>query len=169
VKLIFKGKSRSCGCINREIIVRVRTKYRGKEKRIANIFNKMKELCFNQSCKFYYRYGGRGITICDDWLADPLSFVKWSVANGYDDDLTIERIDNEGNYEPNNCKWATPAEQAKNTSTNRWIICNGKRLIMNDWARLIGVPEETIYSRLRRGWSMREALGFEKRFRKPKP
>lgn len=73
----------------------------------------MKSRCLNPNNKWHYRYGGRGITVCDEWL-EFLPFYEWSIANGYSDNLTIERIDNDGNYEPSNCKWCTQHEQSMN-------------------------------------------------------
>jgi len=87
-----------------------------RNKRIESIWRGMKQRCFNPNNKAYHRYGGRGITICKEWLADYAVFEAWSLSNKYSDDLSIDRINNDGIYEPQNCRWATHQQQADNTS-----------------------------------------------------
>lgn len=105
------GRIKSCGCIRKE---------RGNHfihgdshKRLHNIWSLMFQRCYNPKASGYKNYGGRGISICDEWRKYPV-FKDWALANGYADDLTIDRIDNDGNYEPSNCKWSTYKEQAQN-------------------------------------------------------
>lgn len=97
-----------CGCKNHGL----------SNTRRYRIFNKMKERCYNSNCERYPHYGNRGIKICEGWLGDFKKFYNWSSKNGYKDDLSIDRKDNNGNYEPNNCRWITMKEQARNKSTS---------------------------------------------------
>ncbi len=122
--------------------------------RLYGIWIKMKHRCYNQKSGKYKRYGGRGITICNEWLTDYNAFRDWALSHGYKDDLTIERIDNNGNYEPNNCKWATWHEQSKNTSRTVNITVNGTIKCKSEWARFLNCridsSTKTIIAKLKR-------------------
>jgi hypothetical protein len=85
-----------------------------KEKRLDNIYRGMKQRCYYPKHKWYKNYGGRGITICDEWKNSSKAFFEWAVANGYKDNLTLDRINNDGNYEPSNCRWISCRDQAAN-------------------------------------------------------
>lgn len=143
-KFLISGRTKSCGCLQREQatnhmreVGKVFGKITGKENlrkalqegkgvtggnykhgltgtRLYNIYHGMKERCLNPKCHSYTDYGGRGITICKEWLEDVQKFVNWALTHGYADNLTIERKDVNGNYEPDNCTWITNAEQQKN-------------------------------------------------------
>jgi hypothetical protein len=126
--------------------------------RIYNIWRSMRQRCSNSNCIRYSRYGGRGITVCDEWN-DFNCFYKWAIATGYKDDLTIDRINTDGNYEPSNCRWATYKEQANNIKTNRLITYDGETKTMTQWAEAIGIKPATLWARLNRGWSIEQALG----------
>lgn len=114
----LNGNTKSCGCLykdTREGLGRSRRKYEcGSNHRLYHIWQGMKYRCINKNGRRYKDYGGRGITVCDEWKNNFQSFYEWSVANGYREDLSIDRIDNDKGYCPENCRWATALEQRKN-------------------------------------------------------
>lgn len=120
-------------------------------RRLYGIWERMKARCYTVSCKDYQNYGGRGITLCREWLSYD-NFCKWALSNGYRDDLTIERKDVNGNYEPSNCRWATKKEQSRNTRVNHLV--NGVSLA--EYAEMCGIKYSTIRSRLRYGYDATE-------------
>lgn len=126
--------------------------------RLYAIRRSMMARCNNPNDKSYHRYGGRGITMCEAWLRSPLAFFTWAEEHGYEEHLTVERIDNNGSYSPENCRWATPTEQQRNTSKNRIICYKGECKSLAEWAELTGIRYETLASRLRSGWSIEKML-----------
>ena len=118
----------------------------------------MKQRCLNSNQKVYKYYGGRGITICQEWIDDFMSFYDWALENGYQDNLTIDRIDVNGGYEPNNCRWLTMEAQLGNTRRNHFVEINGESHTIAEWARIYGISPQTINSRLRKGVSEQDAI-----------
>ena len=136
------GNSKSCGCKKRESTKKRNKKHgyanRGKKTRLYNIWIAMRQRCSNPKHKSYDRYGGRGIRVCAEWNSFK-AFRDWALKNHYHKTLSIERIDNNGNYEPNNCKWASDISQANNKINNRHITYLGQRKTLAEWSRLTGV------------------------------
>lgn len=110
----------------------------------------MIERCENPNCKAYKNYGARGIQVCDEWKNNFVSFYNWAMSNGYRDDLTIERINVNGNYCPENCTFIPLSEQAKNKTNNVWITYNGETHYLAEWARITGYDAQTIRNRLKK-------------------
>lgn len=116
----------------------------------------MIERCTNSKTKSYARYGARGIVVCDRWI-DPIAFVE-DMSEGYERGLQLDRIDNDGNYSPDNCRWATTKTQTRNYSRNVVLEYDGKKLCLADWSAETGINYMTLWSRLQTGWSASKAL-----------
>lgn len=155
------GKSVSCGCYradnSREMMVKhniENAKYDGPyNHRLYNSWYGMIERCYNKKHKSYHNYGGRGITVCDEWRKSYLSFREWALSNGYKDYLTVDRIDVNGNYEPSNCRWATTKEQGNNRRTNHMVEANGEVHTLTQWADIFGVRLDRVQYYVKRGYS----------------
>lgn len=132
----------------------------GKGEHLYEVWCSMKQRCYNPNNSRYDRYGGRGITICDEWLHDYAAFRAWSLGNGYEDNmgLSIDRIDNDGNYEPNNCRWTDIMTQADNKSSNIQITYNGKTQTLRKWSEETGISVDALYYRYRAGKTSEEIL-----------
>lgn len=134
--------------------------------RIYRCWNRMLHRCNNSKNKDYRHYGGRGITVCDEWNDKELGFTKfyyWAMSHGYADELTIDRIDVNGNYEPSNCRWATIVEQRNNMRSNVVITHNGKTQNLKQWATELGISYRMICTRYEVGKSVDEILSTKVR------
>ena len=120
----------------------------------------MRERCTLKSSTAYKRYGARGIKVCPEWQ-DYQTFRDWAISNGYNDSLTIDRIDFNGDYTPENCRWATYKEQANNTRRNRLITAFGETMTMTQWSEKTGIKVGTIWARLKSGWDVETALSIK--------
>lgn len=119
--------------------------------RLHKIWDDMKSRCYNENNSQYHRYGGRGIKVCEEWRHNYQAFEDWAYSNGYREHLTIDRIDNNGNYEPLNCRWVTQNYQMRNTSKTLFIEIEGETKSITDWAELVGLKVETIRRRYMNG------------------
>lgn len=126
--------------------------------RLYRIWGNMKSRCYNSNVPNFMDYGGRDINICDEWLNDFESFKNWSLENGYRKDLMIDRIDNDGNYEPSNCRWSTRKEQNSNRRNNRLVEIDGVTKTFAQWADDLGINRSTALYRVRSGKTEYEAL-----------
>ena len=153
------GHTKSCGCLRVDRCKTNFTKHGLEHTRLYGIWSDMRLRCYDEKNIAYHRYGGRGITICDEWKNDVKAFYDWAAANGYKDSLTIDRIDNDGNYCPENCRWATVKEQASNRRSNILVTHNGKTQTMKEWAHEVGTPYKVVWARMQKlGWSAERAL-----------
>lgn len=145
------GDTTSCGCYLNEVRGQSSKTHGMTKTRIHTIWCSMKERCFNANDRNYIRYGQRGITVCDEWKNDFIAFYNWAIANGYSKDLTIDRIDVNGNYCPENCRWATKAEQANNKRTNHYVTRDGVTHTVTEWCEILGVSRSTVFKRIGKG------------------
>lgn len=151
---VVYGRIKSCGCIRKGLVV----KHGLSKKRIYKTYTTMMRRCYNPECEKFKTYGAKGITVCDEWKEDPIAFYNWAISNGYSDDLTIDRIKVQGNYEPSNCRWATQKQQANNRTTNIFLTLNGVTLTVTEWADILCVDSRMLFLRLKRGWSTEKTL-----------
>jgi hypothetical protein len=150
---LLNGLTRSCGCYNNEIRAeqcKKRAKHNLTNTRLHSIWEKMNGRCYCKTQPDYMRYGGRGIAICDEWKNDFKSFYDWSMNNGYQDDLSIDRIDVNGNYEPSNCRWVDEKTQQRNRRNNRLITYNNETHCLFEWAEIFGINPKILSQRLNR-------------------
>lgn len=126
--------------------------------KLYKTWHNMRSRCDNPKATKYHLYGGKGITVCKEWDESFEAFYDWSMKNGYKEGLTIDRIDGDGNYEPNNCRWTTYKEQANNTAQNNVITYKGITMNAVQWAEKLNMNYNTFTERLRRGWSIERAI-----------
>ena len=162
------GNIKSCGCLRGKVNAN-RSKHGLSYSRIYNTYYGMVKRCNLPSNASFSRYGGRGIKICDEWLDKSNgfnNFLEWALSHGYSETLTLDRIDVNGNYSPENCRWVTPKVQANNRSSNVIIEYNSESHTMSEWAEITGISQQAIASRLRKGWSVQRTLTQEMRKQK---
>ncbi len=157
---VRKGKIKSCGCKSKELISIARLKHGDSQSRLYGIWSSMKNRCYGNYDKNQIRnYKERGITICDEWLHDYSAFKEWAIDNGYADNLTIDRINNDKGYSPDNCRWITKEEQASNRRTNVFITINNITHTMSEWCRINNINVEAACKRIEAyGWDPVKAV-----------
>lgn len=162
VKVVYaynlaNGHTASCGCLTRESLHAIASTHCMSGSRLYRIWCNLKDRCQRENHDRYADYGGRGVSVCEEWQTfEP--FYEWAMANGYRDDLSLDRRDNDGGYCPENCRWATKVEQANNTRANRMISCFGETHTLAEWGRICGIQADTIAYRIKLGWSVEKAL-----------
>lgn len=160
------GTTKSCGCYRKFVSSNRRDCHHLQNTRIYRIWCGMKRRCYNKHNEHFDRYGGRGIIVCDEWKTDFMNFYDWAMSNGYDDKLSIDRINNEGNYEPSNCRWANQKQQILNSTAAIKCSLGGNIVSLSDIADILGVS----FKRIRRivymlnnGYDMNEILSLSKK------
>lgn len=128
------------------------------KKVLRSRYDEMKQRCYNSNSSVYKHYGGRGIKVCDEWVNSFENFYKWSINNGFDPELTIDRINVNGNYEPSNCRWVSWEVQARNRTNNLIIEYEGKEYMVYQLSEMTGISEGTLYHRIKKGWTIPEIL-----------
>lgn len=155
--LLRRGHTKSCGCFQKESRY-TRIKHGESGSKLHAVWATMKARCTNPNNSEYRLYGQKGIVICDDWFNDYRNFSKWAYENGYKEGLSIDRIDSNGNYEPCNCGWATPKQQANNTCRNIRIEMDGCIHTLSEWCELYKKPYEKVRRKIHQGISLETAL-----------
>lgn len=155
--------SHSCGCVPHEKTIERCTTHGGTKTRLYSVWSNMRRRCYEPQNKRYHRYGGRGIKVCNEWKDDFAAFRDWMLAQGYDEtsaygEQTLDRIDNDGDYTPENCRLATIQEQNLNRSTRHILEYNGVSMSITEWNNKMGYPEGLIDERIRHGWSTEMAI-----------
>ena len=155
---LTSGHTKSCGCYNRDNVKERSSTHGMSRTRLYNIWRVMLKRCYYKNATNYESYGGRGVRVCDEWR-DFVEFQKWALTHGYSDELTIDRISNDGDYTPENCRWVDMMVQSRNTSRNRVITFRGETHCMKDWSDILGINYQTLKQRINvYGWSIERAL-----------
>lgn len=157
---LVNGYTKSCGCLITEVLIKRNTTHGLSRSRAYKSWTNLIQRCTNKNNTKWSDYGGRGISVCDRWLASFENFFEDMGECKYP--LEIDRINNEGNYEPGNCRWATRKEQANNTRFSVHITFNGETNSLTDWARIAGVTVSTMHTRLKNKWPLERAFSAKK-------
>jgi hypothetical protein len=155
LNLIY-GKTKSCGCTSH---IGHRKTHGLSNHILHRTWSHMKERCFNKNSNGYRFYGAKGIGMCDEWRYDFKAFYDWSIENGWNDKLTIDRFPNKtGDYSPDNCRWTDMGTQNRNRVDNVYLECRGMKMTVAEFARLVGINRTAIDKRIRRGWTIENAI-----------
>jgi hypothetical protein len=151
------GNTKSCGCLGVEYHAK-RITHGLTKHRLYHVWYKVVERCINPDVKDYYRYGGRGIKICEGWKKDVTVFYNWAINNGWAEGLQIDRINNNGNYEPANCRFVTPAINGLNRRNNVYVNYRGKIVALGLLAKEYNLNRATLLERVNKGWDIKKAV-----------
>lgn len=154
---LARGLVRSCGCLRKQSKPWKRT-HGLTHHPLYRVYHSMRDRCYRKTDKEYPNYGARGIDICQEWLNSFENFYSWAMQNGYEHGLSIDRIDVNKGYTPDNCRWVDFKQQAQNKRNNRNLTLHNETHCVTEWARILCVPAGTIKSRIRRGWTIEKAL-----------
>lgn len=164
---LLKGDTMSCGCFHREMSRDMLTTHGLSKTRLHSIWAGMLSRCHNENQKSYKNYGGRGIQVCEEWRKDFKAFYDWAYSVGYNEEFTetgrtkwvIDRIDNDGDYCPENCRWITNAQNMDNTRRTRRYEYNGENLTLREWSNKTGLSRDLLSNRINGlGWSVEKAI-----------
>ena len=154
------GNTMSCGCYRHQREIEANTTHGSYGTQLYRAYSNMKTRCYNPKYYLYQHYGGKGISVCDEWLGEKgfINFSRWAHENGYEERLSIDRIDNALGYSPQNCRWVDMTVQQNNRTNNRLITANGETHTAAEWARISNISYSTIYRRIGKGWSEADAV-----------
>ena len=156
---VKNGSISSCGCLKKDLLHEKLYKHGiPGSHHLYRIWSSMKRRCNSPNTKEYAHYGGRGIYVCDEWMHDAKAFYDWSMANGWKEGLTLDRIDNDGPYCPDNCRWVTYKIQMNNKSNNIRIDWKGENHTLSEWSEIVGLNVETLKYRIEVGWPVDKAM-----------
>ena len=155
---LTSGRVKSCGCLKIKKLIERSTTHNQRHTKLYEVWKSIKQRCFNPNNSSFKNYGGRGISMCNIWRSDFASFFEWSMKNGYNIGLTIDRINNDGNYCPENCRWVDRHIQANNTRSNKFITINDKTDTLSNWVKFYNISYDIYYRRIKKGLSEQEAL-----------
>lgn len=156
---LVSGHTRSCGCLVAETSAKVNLQHGESGSRLHNIWRLMKNRCGNPAAPAYKWYGARGIMVCEKWRTSYPSFAKWAKTHGYSETLTLDRIDPNGGYSPDNCRFVSNADQQRNRRSNKLITYKGETMCLEQWARKLGINSGGLHARLfDLGWPVRFAF-----------
>lgn len=154
---LIANQSKSCGCLLREQNI-ARTKHGLYQHKLMKVWGSIKQRCNNSKNKAYENYGGRGIKMCKQWENSFICFYNWSIKNGWNENLSIDRIKVNKGYYPSNCRYITMNEQKHNTRRNVFLTMNGERLTISQWSDKTNINVHTIFGRIKRGWDTKKVL-----------
>lgn len=152
------GTIQSCGCLQNDRRKEACIKHGQSRTKLYKVYHSMKGRCYNKNNREYHNYGGRGIVVCDEWLSSYETFYNWAINNNYQECLSIDRIDADGNYEPSNCRWTDMRTQQNNKRDNIYLTYNNKTQTLMQWANEMNLTYSCIRHRYERGWSIKEIL-----------
>lgn len=160
------GRIKSCGCFKLDKLIELSTTHNQRHTFLYEVWKAIRQRCNNPKHASYHNYGGRGIAVCDEWNKSFQAFYDWSYANGYSTEnqkdeklkLTIDRINNDGNYEPSNCRWVDRKTQSRNMRTTKFITFKGQTKSVSEWCELYGINRNSFDVRIKGGWSIEDAL-----------
>ena len=160
---LMNGRISSCGCYRTKrasTLGKMSLKYdkRITSSKLYSIWHGMKCRCNTKTSGSYGRYGAKGVSVCKEWDDDYTTFYNWAISNGYSDGLTIDRIDNNGIYEPSNCRWADYSKQANNRKSNVHMSFNGESHTIAEWSKILGIKYQTLFNRRKLGWNDHEII-----------
>ena len=156
------GQTKSCGCIFKQMNATRWYRHGESHTRLHNLWCGMLQRCYDTNGKEYHRYGGRGIGVCEEWLVYE-NFRDWAKSTGYDEsasfgECTLDRVDNDGNYEPSNCRWISLSEQFINRGNQYTVTYRGETLTVSQWSKKVGIEYRTLLYRIKKGWDLDKAF-----------
>ena len=159
---VSRGVTKSCGCLVKEKTQLINKTHGMTKTRLYTIWKSMKARCNNPKCKEYKWYGARGIKVCTEWESNFIAFYEWTKENGYNETLSLDRIDVNGNYEPSNCRWVTMKVQERNRRDNVFITYQGETKTIAEWSEITGICYPTLKWRYHKGYPLEKVFSKER-------